>query len=57
MKNKKPMKLITLHLPEPWIQMADEAVNKGLAADRARAIRDALRDYLKLHNLWNHPRE
>ena len=46
------MKLITVRLPEEWLLMIDEAVRKGLAADRARAIRDAVRDYLKFHNLF-----
>jgi metal-responsive CopG/Arc/MetJ family transcriptional regulator len=52
---KKHMKLITLHLPEKWIQMLDEATDEGYAADRACVIRDAIRDYLQLHHIWKLP--
>ena len=46
------MKCITLHLPRTYIKMLDEAVALGLAPNRAVAIRDAIRDYLKAEGLW-----
>lgn len=44
--------MITLNLPEAAIKGLDEAVDQGIAADRSRAIRQAVRDYLKLHKIW-----
>lgn len=46
------MKLITLYLPVPWIGMLDEVVETGVVANRANAIREAIRDYLKDHDVW-----
>jgi len=40
------MKLITLKLPERWIQDLDELVGRKLYANRAEAIRAAIRDLL-----------
>ena len=48
------MRLTTLNLPEHMIKKLNEAVKKGYAECRATAIRDAIRDYLILHNLWGH---
>ena len=46
------LKPITVRIPEEWLPMLNEAVRKGFAANWNVAIRDAVRDYLKLHNLW-----
>lgn len=48
----KHMKMITLHLPEHMIERLDKAVEKKFAANRALAIREAIRDYLKEMGLW-----
>jgi len=40
------MKLITLNLPERWIQELDELVRRKRYANRAEAIRAAVRDLL-----------
>ena len=44
--------MITLLLPERMIKGLNEAVQKGYTANRALAIRDAIRDYLKEVGLW-----
>ena len=40
------MRLITLHLPEPYIKALDKLVDKKLYPNRAEAIRVAVRDLL-----------
>ncbi|MCW4055638.1 MAG: ribbon-helix-helix domain-containing protein [Candidatus Bathyarchaeota archaeon] len=40
------MKLITLHLPEPYIQALDRLVVEQFYPNRAEAIRVAIRDML-----------
>ena len=40
------MKLITLHLPEPYINALDRLVNEKYYPNRAEAIRVAIRDLL-----------
>jgi antitoxin ParD1/3/4 len=45
------MKLITIHLPEPYIQDLDELVDKDFYPNRAEAIRIAVRDML-VNELW-----
>lgn len=40
------MKLITLYLPEPYIQALDRLVNERYYPNRAEAIRVAIRDLL-----------
>ena len=40
------MKLITLHLPEPYIKALDRLVNEKFYPNRAEAIRVAIRDLL-----------
>lgn len=42
------MKLITLHLPEPYIRALDELVNEKYYPNRAEAIRTAVRDLLSV---------
>lgn len=41
------MKLITLHLPEPYIRALDRLVREKKYPNRAEAIRHAVRDLLK----------
>lgn len=48
----KNMQQLSLFLPKHMINGLDEAVKKGYASDRSRAIRDAIRDYLKDLELW-----
>lgn len=52
------MKLITLHLPEPYIEAIDEILVKKLRLypNRAEAIRVAVRDLLNLE-AWKVPRD
>jgi len=40
------MKLITLHLPEPYIQALDNLVDEDKYPNRSEAIRMAVRDML-----------
>jgi len=50
------VRLITLYLPEPWIQALDRLVNeKRLYANRATAIRMAVRDLL-IEEAWQLPK-
>lgn len=42
------MKLITLHLPEPYIQALDRLVKEKYYPNRAEAIRVAVRDLLSV---------
>ena len=49
------MKLITLHLPEPYIKDLDELVHGDLYPNRAEAIRIAVRDMLS-NELWERKR-
>jgi antitoxin ParD1/3/4 len=43
------MKLITLYLPEGYIKLLDELVDKRFYPNRAEAIRVAIRDLLNDH--------
>lgn len=45
------MKLITIYLPEPYLEALDELVNKKLYPHRAEAIRAAIRDLIEVE-LW-----
>ena len=49
------MKLITLHLPEPYIKDLNELVDGDLYPNRAEAIRIAVRDML-VNELWERKR-
>jgi Arc/MetJ-type ribon-helix-helix transcriptional regulator len=41
------MKLITLYLPEPYIEALDQLVNERFYPNRAEAIRVAIRDLIR----------
>lgn len=45
------MKLITLHLPEPYIKALDQLVREKYYPNRAEAIRVAIRDLL-ISEVW-----
>jgi len=45
------MKLITIHLPRPYIKDLDELVGQDFYPNRAEAIRIAIRDML-VTELW-----
>lgn len=45
------MKLITLYLPEPYIQALDRLVDDKYYPNRAEAIRVAIRDLLNVE-VW-----
>jgi Arc/MetJ-type ribon-helix-helix transcriptional regulator len=47
----KKMKLITLYLPEPYLEALDELVSKRYYPHRAEAIRVAIRDLVSAE-LW-----
>ena len=49
------MKLITLHLPEPWIRDIDRLVKEKKYPNRSEAIRVAVRDLLK-EEAWAIPK-
>jgi Arc/MetJ-type ribon-helix-helix transcriptional regulator len=49
------MKLITLHLPEPYIRDLDTLVDDAFYPNRAEAIRIAVRDML-VSELWDRKR-
>lgn len=43
---------IHIVVPDSWVEMIDEAIEKGLANTRQMVAWDAIRDYLKIHGLW-----
>ena len=45
------MKLITLHLPEPYLKALDRLVNEQYYPNRAEAIRVAIKDMLNIE-VW-----
>lgn len=47
-EKRKKMKLITLHLPQAYIQALDDLVHKKYYPNRAEAIRTAVRDLLSV---------
>ena len=47
----KKMKLITLHVPEQYIEGLEKLVDSKLYPNRSEAIRIAIRDLLK-RELW-----
>lgn len=49
------MKLITIHLPEPFIKDLDELVKDDVYPNRAEAIRIAVRDML-INEIWDKKR-
>ena len=50
------MRMITLHLPEPYIQALDQLVKDKYYPNRAEAIRTAVRDMLSVE-AWGRRRE
>lgn len=50
------MKLITLHVPEPYLKALDQLVNEKYYPNRAEAIRTAIRDLLAVE-LWSRGRD
>jgi len=51
----KIMKLITIYLPEPYLEALDELVDKRYYPHRAEAIRAAIRDLIAVE-LWRRER-
>jgi len=49
------MKLITIYLPEPYLEALDELVNRRYYPHRAEAIRAAIRDLIEVE-LWRRKR-
>jgi antitoxin ParD1/3/4 len=45
------MKLITLHIPEPYLKALDRLINEHYYPNRAEAIRVAIRDLLSME-VW-----
>jgi Arc/MetJ-type ribon-helix-helix transcriptional regulator len=41
------MKVVTVHLPEAYLEAIDELVRKRLYPNRAEAIRMAVRDFIR----------
>jgi Arc/MetJ-type ribon-helix-helix transcriptional regulator len=52
MEGRTPMKLITIHLPEPYIKDLDGLVREDIYPNRAEAIRIAIRDML-IEEVWD----
>jgi antitoxin ParD1/3/4 len=50
-----PMKLITLYLPEHYINTLDELVAEHIYPNRAEAIRIAIRDLLREKSMFYAP--
>lgn len=49
------MKMITLYLPEPYIEALDQLVNERFYPNRAEAIRVAIRDLIS-NEFWRRKR-
>ncbi|MEM2987608.1 MAG: ribbon-helix-helix domain-containing protein [Candidatus Bathyarchaeia archaeon] len=49
------MRLITLYLPEPYIEALDQLVNERFYPNRAEAIRVAIRDLIN-NEVWRRKR-
>jgi len=43
----RQMRIVTVHLPEPYVASLDELVQMGLYPNRSEAIRVAVRDLLR----------
>jgi Arc/MetJ-type ribon-helix-helix transcriptional regulator len=52
----KKMKLITLYLPEPYLEALDELVSRRYYPHRAEAIRVAIRDLVSAE-LWGREKD
>jgi antitoxin ParD1/3/4 len=46
------MKVVTVHLPEAYVEAIDELVKRGLYPNRAEAIRMAVRDLIRREGWW-----
>lgn len=46
------MKLITLRVPELYLEKLDQLVDAGFYPNRAEAVRIAIRDLLKAEKVW-----
>jgi antitoxin ParD1/3/4 len=46
------MKVVTVHLPEAYVEAIDELVKRKVYANRAEAIRMAVRDLLRREGWW-----
>ena len=46
------MKVVTVHLPEAYIEAIDELVKRKVYANRAEAIRMAVRDLIRREGHW-----
>ena len=46
------MKVVTVHLPEAYLEAIDELVKKGYYPNRAEAIRMAVRDLIRREGNW-----
>lgn len=44
---KRNMMVVTVHLPEPWVEALDELVRRGFYVCRSEAIRFAVRDLIR----------
>lgn len=42
------VRVVTVHLPEPYLQAIDELVRRRLYPNRAEAIRMAVRDFIRV---------
>lgn len=51
-RSKMQGKMITVWMPFQHLNMLDQAVRNKIVANRSEGIREAVRDYLKFHNLW-----
>ncbi|MCD6509943.1 MAG: type II toxin-antitoxin system ParD family antitoxin [Thermoprotei archaeon] len=54
-QRKSHLRLVSIHLPESYVEGLDELVLKGLYPSRSEAIRIAVRDLLK-RELWRRRR-
>jgi len=48
----KALRLITLNVPESYLDMLDDLVRQGWYPNRAEAIRFSIRDLLIEHKVW-----
>ena len=46
------MKVVTVHLPEAYVEAIDNLVKKGYYPNRAEAIRMAVRDLIRREGPW-----
>jgi antitoxin ParD1/3/4 len=51
---RRGLKLVTIHLPEAFIEGIEELVKSRIYPNRSEAIRIAVRDLLK-NELWERP--